>query len=268
MKSLAIPLAFLSTGCGGDDDEPTPKEAPRQIVIIQQVPAPSPPQVPAALPKPPPPTSQPMMGTLQQPMGSMSMRTMPIQQPFVQPLTQQPDLRQAQIDLLTKYQGVYADYAAGVTKLEQETTHLAAKNYTHRQRFYWLPLNKFSEQLQSQFQINGYQLAQIVTQGLAEAWPTQSTRNAASVTRMFRRIRAEQKLAARHAEAVYSMACLDALCNSIIAAGTAAGTALRTALWAVGLVAVNPLLASCRLSSPAPEAGAPTWMATCASASE
>jgi hypothetical protein len=128
------------------------------------------------------------------------------------------------MDLLAKYQAVYADYAAGVTKLEQETAHISAKNYTHRQRFYWLPLNKFSEQLQSQYQINGYELAQIVSQGLDEEWPTKESKDSASVQRMFRRIGTEQVLAARHEQAVANMDCLDALCNSIIAAGTAAGT--------------------------------------------
>lgn len=42
---------------------------------------------------------------------------------------------------------------------------------------------------------------------------------------MFRRISTEQMLAARHVQAVVNMACLDALCDSIMAAGTAAGTA-------------------------------------------
>jgi hypothetical protein len=174
-----------------------------------------------------PTMGQPTMGqpTMGQP--TVGMRTMPTQPMFsAQSITPvQPDPKQVQMDLLAKYQAVYADYAAGVTKLEQETAHISAKNYTHRQRFYWLPLNKFSEQLQSQYQINGYQLAQIVTQGLEEEWPTKDSKDSASVTRMFRRISAEQRMAARHAEAQADMACLDALCNSIIAAATAAGTA-------------------------------------------
>jgi len=162
---------------------------------------------------------------------------MPTQPSFATQSTtlNQPDPQQVQMDLLAKYQAVYADYAAGVTKLEQETAHISAKNYTHRQRFYWLPLNKFSEQLQSQYQINGYQLAQIVSQGLDEDWPTKDSKDDASVQRMFRRIGTEQVLAARHEQAVANMACLDAMCNSIIAAGTAGNMAAAGARRGVGV---------------------------------
>ncbi len=236
-RFIVCPLALLLTGCGSEEVEeesqPAYTAVPRQIVIQPTQPPQMPaiPVVPAAPPKPPPTMGLPTMG---QP--TMGMRTMPTQPTFSAQsmMPKHPDPKQVQMDLLAKYQAVYADYAAGVTKLERETAHISAKDYTHRQRFYWLPLNKFSEQLQSQYQINGYQLAQIVNQGLEEGWPTQSTQDSASVTRMFRRIGTEQMLAARHAEASANMACLDALVDSIIAAGTAAGTAGNQGPVAIG----------------------------------
>ncbi len=157
----------------------------------------------------------------------MGMRTMPTQPTFsTQSMTlKQPDPKQVQMDLLAKYQAVYADYAAGVTKLEQETAHISAKNYTHRQRFYWLPLNKFSEQLQSQYQINGYQLAQIVSQGLEEEWPTKDSKDSRLGHTGVPPHQHEQRMAPRHAEAQANMVCLDACPSVLIAAGTAAGTA-------------------------------------------
>jgi len=166
-RFIVCPLALLLTGCGGEEVEeesqPAYTAVPRQIVIQPTQPPQMPaiPVVPAAPPKTPPTMKLPTMGqpTMGQP--TIGMRTMPTQPTFSAQsmMPKQPDPKQVQMDLLAKYQAVYADYAAGVTKLEQATAHISAKDYTHRQRFYWLPLNKFSEQLQSQYQINGYQWA-------------------------------------------------------------------------------------------------------------
>jgi hypothetical protein len=142
------------------------------------------------------------------------------------PIAQQhPDPQKVQEELLAKYQAVYADYAAGVAKVERETSHISAKHVLRRQQFYWTPLNKYATDLQEHHQINGYQLAQIVNQGLEEKWPTQTPSDGEAVARMFRRIRTEQTTMNRRLQAQADMACLEALCDAMAASATAAATA-------------------------------------------
>jgi hypothetical protein len=110
-----------------------------------------------------------------------------------------------------------------VAKVERETSHISAKHIVRRQQFYWTPLNKYAAELQAHHKITGYQLAQIVNQGLGKKWPTQSPTDGETVARTFRRIRTEQNTMLRRAEAQANMACLDVLCDSI--AASAPGTA-------------------------------------------
>jgi hypothetical protein len=129
------------------------------------------------------------------------------------------------VDLLAEYQTVYAEYAAGVAKLERDTSRIPTKDLRRRQKFYWAPLDRFARRLQVEHKLNGYQLAQIVNQGQQENWSTQNTNDGAAISRMFRRIQAEHFVRARRAQTDADMAFLDAISRSLAAQASASGGA-------------------------------------------
>jgi hypothetical protein len=229
MRKLVIPVTLLLAGCDpAEVEEDQPKQVQqKQVEYVHQT-----------MPVIPPPA--PTLPAVQQAAPKLSLQPI-FQVPQAQPQQAQPrtDPQQAQAELLAKYQAIYADYAAAVGKLEQETAHIRAKDTRHRKQFYWIPLEKFGQELQARHQITSYQLAEIVNQGQQENWPTQSTKDGAAVARMFRRIRTEQALIVRHAQAREDMAMLDALVNAMIQQATAAGTATNRAMAGAGRAALT-----------------------------
>jgi hypothetical protein len=215
MRRLALSILVLLAGCDPaeipEDDQPG--QPPSSQAFVQ--------------PEPPAPEIPVVKRAQVRASPSISERR-EVQVQASRPPDPRPDPQQAQqqeqAELLAKYQAIYAEYAAWVARLEQSTAHIPAKDTRHRRQFYWIPLEKFGQQLQTQHQVTGYQLAQVVNQGQQENWPTQNTKDGAAVARMFRRIPAELAVAYRRAEARANLAALDALCDSIVAQATAAGS--------------------------------------------
>jgi hypothetical protein len=207
MRKLLLAVGLLVAGC--DDSDETVRvleqraQPPRVFVQPQPPPVPAIPVVEKREPAQEPEAARVFVPQVQ---PSFSQRA----------ALQHSEERTTQVDLLAGYQKVYSDYAAAVAKLEQQTAHIPAKDVKHRRQYYWAPLNQYAENLQIQYQITGYQLAQIVNQGHSENWPTKDTRDGAAVARMFRRIRAEETLIVRHAVARANMAMLDALVDSVV----------------------------------------------------
>jgi len=137
------------------------------------------------------------------------------EQPTPQQLAEKQQRQEA--ELLAKCQRIYSDYAHSVRLLEESTTHINASKIIHRQRFYWLPLQKYNQEVMSQQNITFVQLADIVNTGQEQKWPTQDPKDGEYIARMLRRIPTERAIANRRMIAAINMAALDAWCDSIVA---------------------------------------------------
>jgi hypothetical protein len=148
----------------------------------------------------------------------------PMGQPLPAPKTQahlEEEQRKHDEELLALCQRIYSDYAHWVRTLEDSTTHIHSKAIQHRQKYYWLPLQKYNKHLQDEHKITFEQLADIVNTGQRDHWPTQSTKDAEAIGRMLRRIPAERAQFVRRMQSEYDMAVLGAWCDAIIAQASA-----------------------------------------------
>jgi serine/threonine protein kinase len=128
----------------------------------------------------------------------------------------------------------YAEYAAFVRKLEQETEKIPYNQTGVRSRRYWTPLNNFANQLAAKYGIPQGALIQLIKEGFTQRWPTEETEDWDMVAKLFRRLQTEYKLAARRAEARAGMSMIDNMASMALQQATAAGTMQNNANAAAG----------------------------------
>jgi hypothetical protein len=130
------------------------------------------------------------------------------------------------------FQVVFSKYATAVASVERTTQSIPYRDTKRRIKYYWDPINRTAENLQSQYSVTPDLLAQIIQLGLREKWRTADPGDAAALAKMMRRFNTERTLAMHRAQADAGSLMLDRLINAAVQQQTAIGGAREAAFQA------------------------------------